>query len=67
MPVLVSGDQGTVYIDELVIITDVPTLPGGAGATTEGGGQQQELNLRILENSTIQTGGHQMRNYMLQL
>ena len=63
MPVLVSGDQGTVYINELVI-TDVPTLPGAA---TEGGGQQQGLNLRILENSTNRIGGDQMRNYMLQL
>jgi hypothetical protein len=61
MPVLVSGDQGTVFIDELV----------AAVPTEEGGGQRQDqqdgLNSRILENSTNRSGGDQMRSYMLHL
>jgi len=61
MPVLVSGDQGTVFIDELV----------AAVPTEEGGGHQQDqqdgLNSRILENSTNRSGGDQVRSYMLHL
>ena len=61
MPVLVSGDQGTVYIDEIPI----GAAPIDADVDIAAGGGEQ-LNMRILEN-TRTFGGDQMRNYMLQL
>ena len=58
MPVLVSGDQGAVYIDELNSV---------AGERGAGEAQQQEdqQNLRVLDSN--RTGGDQIRNWMLQL
>jgi hypothetical protein len=63
MPVLVSGDQGTVvYIDEIPVVAPVDNVE--VAATAGGGGEQ--INLRVLEN-TRTFGGDQMRNYILQL
>ena len=57
IPVLVSGDQGAVYIDELPLtVVDV-----GAG----GEAQEPDANVRIYENN--RTGGDHIRNHMLQL
>ena len=55
MPVLVSGDQGTVFMDEIPLVGE------------EGGQQPQEheLSMRILENN--RTGSDQIRNHMLHL
>jgi len=46
MPVLVSGDQGTVYIDELPAIDAINT-----GGGQDAAGQQQDLSMRILGNN----------------
>jgi hypothetical protein len=54
MPVLVSGDQGTVYIDELPAIE---TIDAGGGQE----GQQQHDRL------SNRPSGDQLRNQMLQL
>jgi hypothetical protein len=63
MPVLVSGNQGTVvYIDEIPVVAPVDNVE--VAATAGGGGEQ--INLRVLEN-TRTFGGDQMRNYILQL
>jgi hypothetical protein len=55
MPILVSGDQGTVFMDEIPLVGE------------EGGQQPQEheLSMRILENN--RTGSDQIRNHMLHL
>ena len=53
MPVLVSGDQGAVYIDEL------PLAAESAEA------QEPDANVRIYENN--RTSGDHLRNHMLQL
>ena len=60
MPVLVSGDQGTVYIDELPAIDAIDT-----GGGQDAAGQQQDLSMRILGNN--RPSGDQLRNHMLQL
>lgn len=69
MPVLVSGNQGTVYIDEL------PPIPGGLVVENNGapdtamnvleGREMRALNLRILNNN--EASGNQLQNWMLQM
>jgi hypothetical protein len=67
IPVLVSGDQGTVYIDELAgaqVVGGGGVAEGGAEAQHEGG--DEVLNHRLLENNRT-AGGDQLRNMLLQL
>jgi hypothetical protein len=56
MPVLVSGDQGAVYIDELPLAAE---FKAGAEA------QEPDANVRIYENN--RTSGDHLRNRMLQM
>jgi hypothetical protein len=63
MPVLISGNQGTVYIDEIPIVA-APVVVDIAG--TGGGGDGKQINMRVFDN-TRTLGGDQMRNYILQL
>ena len=60
MPVLVSGDQGMVYIDEIPIGAPIDIAAGGDAQPTAGGDDVTMSGARTL-------GGNQMRNYMLQL
>jgi hypothetical protein len=69
MPVIVSGDQGTVYIDEL------QPMPGGVVVENGGPpdaamnvldiGAMRDLNVRMLNKN--QASGNQLENWMLQL
>ena len=69
MLVIVSGDQGTVYIDEL------QPMPGGLVVENNGApdaamnvldnGVMRDLNVRMLNNN--QASGNQLQNWMLQL
>ena len=61
MPVLITGDQGTVYIDEIPIVAPVDPVEIGAG-----GGDGEQINVRVFDN-TQTLGGDQMRNYIFQL
>jgi hypothetical protein len=60
MPVLVSGDQGMVYIDEIPIGAPIDIAAGGDAQPMAGGDDVTMSGARTL-------GGNQMRNYMLQL
>jgi hypothetical protein len=79
MPVLVSGNQGTVYIDEIPpMVTnenDGGGTPAAAAATGPGGivvgdGADvvgQKLNRRLLDNNHSNATGDQLQNWILQL
>jgi hypothetical protein len=61
MPVLVSGDQGMVYIDEIPIGAPIDIAAGGDAQPTAGGDDV------TMSGAARTLGGNQMRNYMLQL
>ncbi len=54
MPVIISSDQGTVYIDEIPVVTPVDNVE----TAILGGGEQ--INLQVLEN-TRTFGGDQCK------
>jgi hypothetical protein len=71
VPIIVSGNQGTVFIDEIPRLP-MPDVDGTAnnnmdnGAALQGGlNNARTLNMRILENN--QASGDKLQNWMLQL
>ncbi len=80
MPVLVSGADGTVYIDELAAKDDGFAIPGAAQGEADANAaagdamEQRQLrqaqvqaNMRILDNNRFGGSGDQIRNWFLQL
>ncbi|KAI2494677.1 hypothetical protein MHU86_19856 [Fragilaria crotonensis] len=72
VPIIVSGNQGTVFIDEIPRLPDLEGFAAGANNNNvdDNGGALQglnarRLNMRILENNQI--SGDKLQNWMLQL
>ncbi|KAI2497781.1 hypothetical protein MHU86_16723 [Fragilaria crotonensis] len=72
VPIIVSGNQGTVFIDEIPRLPDLDGFAAGANNNNvdDNGGALQglnarRLNMQILENNQI--SGDKLQNWMLQL
>ena len=73
VPIIISGSQGTVFIDEIPRLAeeDVNDNNGGDDAIGAAAGRQEErlnneTNMRVLRNNQG-SGGDQLQNWMLQL
>lgn len=67
VPIIVSGNQGTVFIDEIPRLQEEDQVNDNVGAGAAGVGVvDNTFNARLFQ-STNQAGGDQFQNWMLQL